>query len=118
MSLSVDGYQEIAAACASLGLTLVPVLFPGSDPEYARREAVRGGVPTQGLREATSVELSLRDAHVHAPSIIAFGRGRVSPVLPGYRDAAGYARFLEEFLSGTSASREAPRRWVAGRFTR
>lgn len=98
MSLSVDGYAEIAAACEALGLELVTVLFPGGDREFATREAARAGIPPEGLREAASVELIYRDAHVHAPAILVFDGGDVSPVLPGYRSAAGYQRFLEGFL--------------------
>lgn len=98
MSLSVDGYAEIATACEALGLELVTVLFPGGDREFAAREAARAGIPAEGLREAASVELIYRDVHVHAPAIVVFDGEHVSPVLPGYRDAAGYQRFLEGFL--------------------
>jgi hypothetical protein len=100
MSLSVDGYAEIARASEALGLELVPVLFPGGDREFAAREALRAGMPAEALRESASLELIYRDAHVHAPTIVVFDGGRVSPVLPGYRDAAGYRRFLEDFVGG------------------
>lgn len=100
MSLSVDGWPEVSAACEALGLGLVPVLFPEGDQGFAEREATRAGIPLDGLKEAASVELVFRDALVHAPAIVVFAGDRVSPVLPGYRDAAGYRRFLEDFLSG------------------
>jgi hypothetical protein len=99
MPLSVDGYAEIAAAGASLELPVVPVLSPGSDPDFAVREAGRVGIPSDALREATSVELAFRDAYVHAPAIVAFVGGRASPVLPGYRDRDAYVTFLEDFLT-------------------
>lgn len=98
MSLSVDGYSEIAAAAEEHGLGLVPVLFPGSDWDFAAAEAQRAGIPADGLREAASVELTFRDAQVHAPSILVFDGVRVSAVLPGYRSAEGYREFLEEFI--------------------
>ena len=41
----------------------------------------------------------MRDALVHAPSIIVFTRDRISPVLPGYRNAEGYARFLADLFA-------------------
>ena len=98
MPLSVDGYREIALAADALGMALVPVLIPGSDRAFALREAARVGMPTEHVRTSRSIELAMRDAHVHAPSILVFGRGRISPVLPGYRDAGGYRRYLEAFL--------------------
>ena len=72
MPLSVDGYREIATAAAAHGLCLVPLLFPGSDPDFAAAEAERAGIPDDGLREAASVELDFRDAQLHAPSILVF----------------------------------------------
>ena len=55
------------------------------------------GIPEEGLREVASIELLLRDAQVHAPTILVFQSGRVSPALPGYRNADGYERFLRAF---------------------
>ena len=98
MPLSVDGYREVARAADALGMALVPVLIPGSDRPFALREAERVGMPTEQVRTSRSIELAMRDAHVHAPSILVFGRGRISPVLPGYRGADGYRRYLEAFL--------------------
>lgn len=100
MPLSVDGYAEIRTAAGSLGMRVEPVLLPGSDRAFARREAERVGMPVAALREAASVELAMRDALVHAPTIVAFGRSRASPVLPGYRDVDGYREYLEAFLRG------------------
>ena len=99
LSLSVEGHAEIAEACRQLGLGLVPVLFPGVDRAFARREAARVRIGPDGLREAAALELRLRDLLVHAPALLVFAGERVSPVLPGYRDAAGYRRVLESFLS-------------------
>ena len=47
-----------------------------------------------------SVELIERELPVHAPAIVAFLGERASPILPGYRNAAGYTRFIERFLDG------------------
>ena len=104
MPLSVDGYREIAQASRALDARLIPVLFAGGDRAFARSEAQRVGIPDEGLREIASIELVFRDAHVHAPTILVFHAGRVSPVLPGYRNADGYRRFLEEFLTDDQAS--------------
>ena len=98
MPLSVDGFAEISGAANALGLVVAPVLFPGGDRTFARSEAERAGIPTEGLREVASVELVFRDATVHAPAIVVFADGRVSSTLPGYRNAEGYARFLRAFL--------------------
>jgi hypothetical protein len=100
MPLSADGYREIAEAGRALGMPVVPVLIAFSDTEFAEREARRTGIPPAGLKQIDSNELVQRQAQVHAPSIIVFGADRVSPVLPGYRNAAGYREYLEAFLDG------------------
>ncbi len=99
MPLSVDGYREIAEAGRRLGVEVIPVLFAEGDRDFARREAQRGGIPEAGLREVASTELLMRDAQVHAPSIVVFTPDRVSPVLPGYRNADGYVRYVAGFLA-------------------
>jgi hypothetical protein len=101
MPLSVDGWREIDTAATALGLDALPVTFAHGDADFARREAARGGIPPAGLREIDSVELVMRDLQLHAPSILVFADGRVSPVLPGYRNADGYRSFLQNFLNGS-----------------
>lgn len=98
MPLSVDGWSEVDAAARTVGLRAVPVLIDEADEGFARREADRVGIPPEGLRAITSVELIMRDLQLHAPAILLFADDRVSPVLPGYRNSDGYRRFLEEFL--------------------
>lgn len=98
MPLSVDGWPEIVQASARVGARVVPVLFPDGDRGFAEREAARVGMPVTGLREASSVDLTFRDALVHAPAILVYTADGVSPVLPGYRDAGGYERYLRDFL--------------------
>jgi hypothetical protein len=98
MPLSPDGWPEIQRAAQIAGMRATPALMAHSDPEFAAREVARVGMPLEGLREIASVELIQRQAQVHAPSIIIFGRDRVSPVLPGYRNTQGYLRYLEAFL--------------------
>lgn len=100
MPLSVDGWTEISRAAATLGLDALPVLIAHADRPFAAREARRVGIPDAGLLEINSVELVMRDLQVHAPAILVFGGDRVSPVLPGYRNADGYGRFLGSFLEG------------------
>lgn len=99
MPLSVEGFREVAEAARRLGMTAVPVLIAHSEADFARREAERAAIPLSGLREMDSVELIQRGVQLHAPSIIAFGYGRVSALLPGYRNADGYGRFLEAFAN-------------------
>ncbi len=100
MPLSVDGWRELASAARMRGLNAIPLLIAHADTAFARREAVRAGIPAAGLREIASVELLMRDVQVHAPSILVLRSGRTSPVLPGYRNAEGYGRFLDAFLGG------------------
>ncbi len=104
MPLSLDGYREIAAACDALDLQLVPLLFGGGDLLFAERAASSAGIPRHGLREIASIELILRDAQVHAPTVILFEGRRVSPALPGYRNWEGYRSFIEAFLQPDSDS--------------
>ena len=99
MPLSVDGYQEVAAAARSRGMTALPVLIAFSEADFARREADRAGIPEAGLRQIDSVELIQRGAQLHAPSIIVFAPEGVSALLPGYRNAEGYGRFLDAFFN-------------------
>ena len=98
MPLSVAGYSEIARAAVTLEVTVVPLLFTGSDRDFAGREAARVGIPDAGLREVASDELAAGNALVHAPTVLLFDGARAAPVLPGYRNAAGYREFIEEFL--------------------
>ena len=98
MPLSVDGYQEVAEAARSRGMTALPVLTAFSDADFARREAERAGIPQAGLRQMDSVELIQRGAQLHAPSILVFAPEAVSALLPGYRNAEGYGRFLDAFF--------------------
>ena len=100
MPLSVDGYPEVVSAGAAREFVVVPILLPGADHAFAVREADRVGIPAAGLRVAASVELAMRDAYVHAPTIVAVRAGRWSVTLPGYRNAAGYEDFLDDFLLG------------------
>jgi len=101
MPLSTDGYAEVREAAEATGLRVVPVLMAFSDHAFAVREASRVGIPEEGLRQIDSNELVQRQAQVHAPSIVIFSRNRVSPVLPGYRNADGYRRYLKAFLDGS-----------------
>ncbi|MBT8488440.1 MAG: hypothetical protein HKO77_01125 [Gemmatimonadetes bacterium] len=99
MPLSVDGYSELVVAAEERGVTVVPLLFAESDPDFARREAARVGMPSPALRTVAAAELLLRDAQVHAPSVIVFRGREASPVMPGYRNAEGYGRWLDAALS-------------------
>ena len=100
MPLSVDGWAAIENASQAAGVPVIPVLINGSDGDFARREAERVGMPAAGLAEVASLELIMRDIQVHAPSILIFDGSRISRVLPGYRDTAGYLDFLSAFLGG------------------
>ena len=79
-------------------MTVEPVLISPVDTAFARAEAERVSLPPAAMRVIDSVELTARELAVHAPALIAFYRGRVSPVLPGYRNTAGYTRFLTNFV--------------------
>lgn len=100
MPLSVDGYRAIAAAAAARGLTLHAMLQPGADRAFAQASLARGGLPRDALRIADSVELSFRDVHLHAPSILVFAHGRiVGDAWPGYHSADEYGAFLDRMVA-------------------
>ena len=102
MPLSVDGYSEIDQAARGMGLAFIPVLFPGSDRDFAMREAQRVGIPDSALREMTAAALLGQDALVHAPTVVVYDVAGRAAKLPGYRNAEGYRAFLEGFISDTS----------------
>ena len=80
--------NAVRDALASEGL--VPVLFAGSDRDFARREAERVGMPPAALREVRSVELTMRDGQIHAPSILVFtGRRGPAPLGLAFLDHRG-----------------------------
>lgn len=99
MPLSVDGIGAILQAGAATRVRVELVQIAHADLDFARREATRVGMPPEALRIASSVELLMRDGQLHAPSILIFTEDRASPVLPGYRDAEGYAEFIDAFRS-------------------
>ncbi|MEM7414980.1 MAG: hypothetical protein AAF389_05740 [Gemmatimonadota bacterium] len=100
MPLSVDGLPEVAEAARDAGFGFEPVLIAPGDTSFARAELLRVGGPEAALRRIASVELLTRELQVHAPALLVFSADRVSPVLPGYRNAEGYRRFLEAFVEG------------------
>ncbi len=95
MPLSVDGFGEVVEAADTRGFEVLPVLIAYGDIDFAEREASRVGMPEGATRQLHSVELLHRGSQLHAPSIVVFHDGAVAPVLPGYRDADGYGRFLD-----------------------
>lgn len=100
MPLSVDGLREVEAAARLAGFGFEPVLIVPGDTSFARAEVERVGAPPTALRRIASIELLARELQVHAPALLLFSRDRVSPVMPGYRNAEGYSRFLEAFVAG------------------
>ncbi len=99
MPLSVDGYRAIVTAASERGLRVDAVLDPGADRAFAAAERARGGLPASALRVADSVELLFRDVLIHAPSVQAYGQGRLrGSAFPGFHTAAEYGAFLDRVL--------------------
>lgn len=99
MPLSSEGFAQIRSACQELSIDLVSVVDPSADPDFVRRTGDEVGIPPEARRPLASIELTFRNLAVHAPTILVFdGTERVSPLLPGYRNAAAYRRFLQKFL--------------------
>ena len=99
MPLSVEGYAEIAAAAERLGVALTAVLSSHTNVDYARDRAKRVGIPDHAFALNRSVELTMRNLHVHAPAILIYSNGAfLSPVIPGFRSAADYESLMLRFL--------------------
>lgn len=100
MPLSVDGLAEIALAGERLGITVVPLLSSHANLAYARDRTDGMELPERAYRRSASVMLEEQDLNVHAPAILIFAGGRfVSPVIPGFRNAADYEALIERFLA-------------------
>lgn len=101
MPLSVDQYDVLATVTKELGLSLVAVLDPGADVDYARRVAAERHLPASAAQPLESTELAYRGMTTHAPSVHVFANGKLKGrVLHGYRshDAARLA--ITEVLRG------------------
>src|SRR6185503_1358632 len=60
------------------GLSFTALRDPMSDAAYAASVAQEAGMPASALRPFASVELSLRQATLHAPALLVFAHGRFS----------------------------------------
>jgi hypothetical protein len=99
MPLSVDQHAVLARVARDLALTVVPLLDPAADPDYAARVARERGLPAEVMRPLASVELGFRGLTTHTPSLQVFSGGRlVGPVLYGYRSEAPLRAALEAVL--------------------
>jgi len=99
MPLSVDAHDVLQALTQEMGIGLVAILDPAADPAYARSAALERGMPSEALRPLGGIELAFRGMTTHAPSIQVFAGGRFEgPVLPGYRDRAGFRLSIEGVL--------------------
>lgn len=99
MPLSVDAYAVLDALTREMGIALVAILDPAADAAYARSVALERAMPASSLLPLSGIELAFRGMATHAPSIQAFAGGRLEgPVVPGYRDPAGFRLAIERAL--------------------
>ena len=102
MPLSVDAYHHVVRVTADLGVTMTALLDRAVDPSYAESIAASSAIPEDARRTLRSVELTFRNATVHAPSLLVYADGRVLGLaVPGYRDGAGYRAVIENRLENT-----------------
>lgn len=99
MPLSVDAYDALVSAARSRGLEVMALLDPAADRVFARASIEGRALPEAALRVADSIELTFRDALVHAPAIQAYANGQLqgSP-FPGAHTADEYGAFLDRVL--------------------
>lgn len=98
LPLSVEGYAEITAAAANLGVPLAIVVDASADAGFVRSVADANDIPEEARRPMRSVELMFRDLPVHTPSILVFSKGLVSAPLPGYRNRKAYEVYLRSIF--------------------
>ena len=66
MPLSVDAYHHVVRATADLGVTMTALLDRAVDLSYAESIAASAAIPEDARRTFRSVELTFRNATVHA----------------------------------------------------
>jgi len=99
MPLSVDAYRTVSELARRMGLSFTALRDPMSDAAYAASVAREAGMPPSALRSFASVELSFRQATLHAPALLVFAHGRFSGMaVPGYREAAALEAAISERL--------------------
>ena len=104
MPLSVDAYRTVSDVARHMGLSFTALRDPMSDAVYAESVAREAGMPASALRPFASVELSLRQATLHAPALLVFAHGRFSGLaVPGYREAAGFEAAISERLRAAAS---------------
>lgn len=100
MPLSVDAIAAMTLAAGSHGLAIDLVLDPAADRAFAARIARERALPHDALRVADSVELSFRDALVHAPTVLVYASGAIAgSVYPGGHTEGEYAAYFARVLS-------------------
>lgn len=100
MPLSVDQHAVLARVAGNLGLTVVSLLDPAADPDYATRVARERTLPADSTRPLGGVELALRGMATHTPSLQVFAGGQlIGPVLYGYRSDDALRTVLEAVLA-------------------
>jgi hypothetical protein len=101
MPLSVDQYGVLAAVTKELSLSLVAVLDPGADVEFARRVAAERQMPASAVQPIGGIELAFRGMTTHAPSAQVFAEGKLKGrVLYGYRSHEAARLAIAEVLRG------------------
>jgi hypothetical protein len=99
MPLSVDAYRSVSAVAQKMGVSFTALRDPMSDGAYAASIAQEAGMPASALRPFSSVEMSFRQATLHAPALLVYAHGRFSgQAVPGYREAEGYETAISERL--------------------
>ena len=99
MPLSVDAYRTVAEVARRMDLSFTALRDPMSDAAYAAAVAREAGLPASALRMFASVELSFRQATLHAPAVVVFANGRFAGLaVPGYREAAGFEAAISDRL--------------------
>lgn len=97
MPWSVDGIKEIRKAAAELGVPVQIVMGPDSDLNLTKKLLSEKKVTGDDTKPFASLELIMRGAAVHYPSIVWFKDGKVSRwARPGYEVSSLYVSYFSK----------------------
>jgi hypothetical protein len=96
MPYSIKGLNELPQLKKKLGAEIVVMLDPAAHERDAVAVVRQYKFPKEYLARFNSMELYMRDALIHAPSMLPFGSKKLGTrLLPGYRKASDMEAFLK-----------------------
>jgi hypothetical protein len=99
MALSLKAVPELNAAAAELGQPVTYVMDPMADQEAAKAGAKAQKLDDSSMRRVDSMELAMRNALVHFPTLIVYRDGKICDTFQrGYRTAEKYRAIITKIF--------------------